>query len=109
MRWIAVAPFAICAAACAGQSGWSEGAAVPERASCTVELAVPNMACGEVCPGKVRQALASVRGVQEVSVDFGSRSAAVVAEYPACSGDGFEEMIENLHDLGYEGQVVSSY
>ncbi len=107
MRSLSLLFFASVGAACAG-GGWGDVPDVPERASCSVEVAVPTMSCGEVCPGRVRAALASVRGVQEVSVDFGNRSAAVTAEYPACSHDGFEEMLENLHDAGYDGKIVSS-
>lgn len=107
MRALALVFFASIGAACAS-GGWAEAPDVAERASCSVEVAVPNMSCGEVCPGRVRAALASVRGVQDVSVDFGNRSAAVTAEYPACSHDGFEEMLEHLHEAGYDGQIVSS-
>lgn len=94
--------------ACAASGPYSD-TPVAERANCTVDLAVPNMSCSFVCPGRVRTALASVRGVQEVAVDFENRSAEVVAEYPACSGEGYDEMIENLKDAGYDGQVVSSF
>ncbi|HTJ84237.1 MAG TPA: heavy metal-associated domain-containing protein [Polyangiaceae bacterium] len=109
MRYaIALALFALSVGACASRGPYAD-TPVAERSSCTVDLAVPTMSCSAVCPGRVRQALASVRGVQEVSVDFEHRSAEVTAEYPACSGDGYDEMLENLHDAGYDGQIVSSY
>lgn len=84
------------------------GATYAERQSCSVEVAIPNMACAEKCPVAVRGALARVEGVQEVDVDFGARSARVAANWPACGNDGYGEMLDNLGELGYQGQIVSA-
>ncbi|MBL8741142.1 MAG: heavy-metal-associated domain-containing protein, partial [Myxococcales bacterium] len=76
--------------------------------TCTVDLALPNMACAEACPIKVRQALGGVAGVQSVDVDYDAKSATVEAVYPACSRDGFEDMMEKLYARGYRARVVSA-
>ena len=96
------------AAGCGG-SPYGDFSKVPTRDSCTVELAIPNMACGEACPVKVRAALSSVGGVRAVDVDYEGRSAVVEAVSPACSGDGFEQMVAKLYARGYRARVVSSY
>lgn len=57
---------------------------------------------------KVRGALANVAGVRRVDVDYPSRSAVVGAVYPACSADGFEEMMKNLYMQGYKARIVSA-
>ena len=79
---------------------------VKDRKECEVALALPNMVCAEGCPTKVRAALARVTGVRGVGVDFDTKNAVVDAEYPACSRDGVEHMLEELHAKGYEAHVV---
>ncbi len=81
---------------------------VPDRDSCTLDVALPNMACDEACPIKVRQALRSVDGVQTVDVDYEARRATVEAVYPACSSGGFDQMMSNLYQRGYRAKVVSA-
>ena len=95
------------AGACAA-SPYGDFSRVPDRESCTVDLALPNMACSEACPIKVRSALSGVAGVQQVDVDYDSKSATVEAVYPACSSDGFEEMMARLYARGYRARVVSA-
>lgn len=92
-----------------GGSPYGDFSNVPDRESCTVQLAIPNMACGEACPPKVTSALQRVSGVRSVEVDYEGRSAVVEAVAPACSGEGFERMIANLYARGYRAQVVRSY
>lgn len=89
-------------AACGGRPAV---AGYPDRSRCDVGLRIPDMSCGEVCPGKVRAALASVEGVEEVEVDFGARTAHVAAVWPACGRDGYGEMLENLDEAGYRGVI----
>ena len=82
---------------------------MPERESCTVQIAISNMACGEACPPKVTSALQRVSGVRSVEVDYEGGSAVVEAVAPACSGPGFERMMANLHSRGYKARVLRSY
>lgn len=82
---------------------------VPDRASCTVEIAISNMACPEACPIKVRDAVFRVQGVRDVAVDYESGRAGVEAVYPACSSDGFEQMMANLYARGYKAKIAGSY
>ncbi len=79
-----------------------------ERSRCTVELAVPNMACETACPIKVRALLSDVEGVEAVDVNFEQRHATVQGVWPACGHDGFRKMLKNLASRGYEGQILSS-
>jgi copper chaperone CopZ len=79
-----------------------------DREACTLGVSLPNMACSDVCPMKVRGALARVKGVRAVDVDFESRSAVVDAVYPACSEAGYEQMVERLGELGYQAYIVSA-
>ncbi len=92
-----------------GGSPYGDFSDVPERESCTVQIAIPNMACGEACPPKVSSALQRVSGVRSVEVDYEGRSAVVEAVAPACSGPGFERMIANLHSRGYRATIVRSF
>ena len=96
--WLACALASLASSACARRS---LGANYPDRARCDVALQVPSMSCGEVCPGKVRAALLEVEGVEEVEVDFGARSAAVTARWPACGERGYGEMLDRLAAQGY--------
>jgi copper chaperone CopZ len=79
------------------------------RAECTLGLSLPNMACSEACPIKVQQALSRVRGVEEVEVDYDSRTATVHASWPACGAEGYEQMIGNLYQRGYRARIVSAH
>ena len=79
-----------------------------ERARCTVEVAVPNMACETACPIKVRALLADVDGVENVQVSFEERRATVEGVWPACGHKGMRKMLANLKTRGYEGRIVSS-
>jgi len=83
----------------------SLGASYPDRAQCDVALQVPSMSCGEVCPGKVRAALLEVEGVEEVEVDFGARTAAITARWPACGERGYGEMLDRLAAQGYVASI----
>ena len=96
----------LAAAACGGNP---EAANFPpERARCTVDVALPNMACETACPIKVRALLSEVEGVQSVDVNFEERRATVGGVWPACGHDGFSRMLSNLASRGYEGHIVSS-
>jgi copper chaperone CopZ len=92
-----------------GGSSYGDFSNVPTRESCTLELAIPNMACSEACPVKVSAALGRVAGVRSVDVDYEGRSAIVEAVSPACSEEGFEGMMEKLYARGYKARVVRSY
>lgn len=92
-----------------GGSPYGDFSDVPERDSCTVQIAISNMACGEACPPKVSSALQRVSGVSSVEVDYDSGSALVEATAPACSAPGFERMIANLYARGYKARIVNSY
>ncbi len=80
-----------------------------DRAECTLGLELPNMACSEACPMKVRAALSSVRGVQDVQVDYDTRTATVQAVAPACGAAGYEQMIDRLYARGYRARIVSAW
>jgi copper chaperone CopZ len=99
---------ALSALGCGG-STYGDFSNVPTRESCTLELAIPNMACSEACPVKVSSALGRVAGVRSVEVDYEERSAVVEAVSPACSEEGFEAMMEKLYARGYKARVVRSY
>jgi copper chaperone CopZ len=79
-----------------------------ERARCTVTMSLPNMACGTACPIKVHQAIAAVRGVEDVEVVYEERMATIHGVYPACGHDGFEDMLDNLAARGYKARIMSS-
>lgn len=79
------------------------------RAECTLGIDLPNMACAEACPLKVRSAIARVRGVQDVQVDYEAKKATVYAAWPACGADGYEQMIDNLYQRGYRARIVSAW
>jgi len=102
---LTVLPFA--GVSCAA-SPYGDFSRVPDRDSCTLDVALPNMACSEACPIKVREAIGGVEGVQRVDVDYDARRASVEAVYPACSSDGFEEMMKNLYARGYRARVISA-
>jgi copper chaperone CopZ len=99
---------ALSALGCGG-SAYGDFSNVPTRESCTLELALPNMACSEACPVKVSSALGRVAGVRSVDVDYENRSAIVEAVSPACSEEGFESMMEKLYARGYKARVIRSY
>lgn len=106
---LAVGSFAAFSWAILGCGGSPDAADFPtERARCTVEVAVPNMACETACPIKVRALLADVEGVQDVNVDFEHRHATVEGVWPACGHKGFRQMLANLATRGYQGQIISS-
>lgn len=98
----------VVASGCAS-SPYGDFSKVPDRASCTVDVAISNMACPEACPIKVRDAVFKVQGVRDVAVDYGAGHAQIEAVYPACSSDGFEQMIANLYARGYKARVATSY
>jgi copper chaperone CopZ len=89
-------------------SAYGDFSKYPDRKSCEVAVSLPNMACAEACPVKVRSALSNVDGVRRVDVDYEGRVASITAEYPACSGAGHEQMIRNLYARGYKAKIVSS-
>ncbi len=93
-------------AACGGSPGSADYP--QERARCTVEVALPNMACETACPIKVRALLGDVEGVQRVDVNFEERRATVDGVWPACGHEGFDHMLKNLASRGYEGRIISS-
>jgi len=97
-----------CAVFACGGSRYGDFSDVPTRKTCELNLVVPNMACEDACPVKVKSALFNVEGVRRVDVDFGSRTAVVDAFYPACSAEGYEHMMASLASLGYEARIVSS-
>lgn len=107
-RALAILPCAFVALVACGGSYYGDFSNVPDREACEVAISLPNMACEEACPVKVRGALANVAGVRRVQVDYPGRSAVVDAVYPACSGDGFEQMMKSLYMQGYKARVVSS-
>lgn len=92
--------------ACA--SRYDEAGFPPERSRCTMEIAVPNMACETACPIKVHALLASVQGVEQVDVSFEERRATVEGVWPACGHKGMEAMLDSLATRGYQAQIVSS-
>ena len=85
---------------CGGSSAYHPSLA-KDRSQCTLELSLPNMACSDACPVKVRRAIGSVAGVRSVDVDYEARTATVSAVYPACSGAGYDQMVSNLQNMGY--------
>jgi copper chaperone CopZ len=101
-----VSGLALTLGACGG--GADEASFPVERSRCTVEVAVPNMACETACPIKVRALLSDVEGVERVEVDFEQRRATVEGVWPACGHKGMRKMLANLKTRGYEGQIVSS-
>lgn len=90
------------------RSPYGDFSHVPDRRACELEVSLPNMACEEACPVKVRGALGSVAGVRRVDVDYAGKSASVSAVYPACSRAGYEQMMGNLYAQGYKARIVSS-
>jgi copper chaperone CopZ len=111
-RWtlqaFALIPAGLVALVACGGSPYGDFSSVPDREACELNVSLPNMACSEACPVKVRGALANVAGVQRVDVDYDSRSAVVGAVYPACSEAGFEDMMRQLYMQGYKARVVSA-
>lgn len=108
--FLALVPLSILAmsiGACGG-SYYGDFDDVPDREACELTVSLPNMACPQACPMKVRGALANVEGVRSVNVDYEGRMATVGAVYPACSSDGFEQMAKNLYMQGYKSRIVSS-
>lgn len=78
----------------------------PEYRTCTLQIAVPNMACPDRCPKVVWQALKTVHGVGDVQASYEQRTVIVRAGWPACSHDGMEDMLVALEARGYQGVFV---
>lgn len=93
---------------CAKPKAW-DASLERDRAECTLGIDLPNMACAEACPIKVRSALLRVRGVEEVQVDYDAKRATVYATWPACGADGYTQIIDNLYQRGYRARIVSAY
>jgi copper chaperone CopZ len=96
----------VLAASCAADP---RTAAYPDRSHCTVALSVPDMSCSAVCPDRVRAALASVEGVDEIDVDFEGRRVALRGRWPACGSRGYARMLDRLEQAGYVASIDSEY
>jgi mercuric ion binding protein len=70
-------------------------------ASRSVTLDVQNMTCA-VCPLTVKKALESIPGVQHVSVDYASKTAAVQFDDTAATTDRLTEATKNA---GYPSSI----
>lgn len=70
-------------------------------ASRTITLAVHNMTCA-VCPITVKKALEHVSGVQQVSVDFASKTATVQFDDTKATVD---KLTEASKDAGYPASI----
>jgi mercuric ion binding protein len=77
----------------------TSGAAL--AASRTVTLDVQNMTCA-VCPITVKKALEHVSGVQQVTVDYASKTATVEFDDAAATADQLTEATKNA---GYPSSV----
>ena len=51
-----------------------------------IKLQVEGMACGVMCPPKIKEDLMTVKGVQEVNVDYETKTATVKASGEVDSG-----------------------
>ena len=70
-------------------------------ASRTVTLDVQNMTCA-VCPITVKKALEHVSGVQQVSVDYASKTATVQFDDTAATAD---KLTEATKEAGYPSSI----
>ncbi len=66
------------------------------------------MSCSAVCPDRVRSALASVEGVEEIDVDFAGRWVSLRGRWPACGSRGYARMLDRLRDAGYVASIESA-
>ena len=57
----------------------SEDSAVGSGDTALIKLQVEGMACGVMCPPKIKEDLMTVKGVEEVKVDFETKTATVKA------------------------------
>ena len=55
----------------------SEDSAVGSGDTALIKLQVEGMACGVMCPPKIKEDLMAVKGVEEVKVDFETKTATV--------------------------------
>ena len=55
----------------------SENSAVGSGDTALIKLQVEGMACGVMCPPKIRDDLLTVKGVEDVKVDFETKTATV--------------------------------
>ena len=55
----------------------SEDSAVGSGDTALIKLQVEGMACGVMCPPKIKEDLMTVKGVEEVKVDFATKTATV--------------------------------
>ncbi len=55
----------------------SEDSAVGSGDTALIKLQVEGMACGVMCPPKIKEDLLTVKGVEEVKVDFETKTATV--------------------------------
>ena len=55
----------------------SEDSAVGSGDTALIKLQVEGMACGVMCPPKIKEDLMTVKGVEEVKVDFETKTATI--------------------------------
>ncbi len=107
MSRLAVPLLALSYLACSQPKAW-DPALARDRQECTLGVTLPNMACSDACPTKVKAAIGAVRGVEEVQVDYEARRATVYARWPACGEEGYQQMVDNLYRGGYSARIVSA-
>ena len=95
MRAIAVlsvlSVFLLSACTCEDSAGsGAESSAAPAGAAAgnatLIKLQVEGMACGVMCPPMIKEDLMTVKGVQEVNVDYETKTATVKASGEVDSG-----------------------
>jgi copper chaperone CopZ len=64
----------------------SEDSAVGSGDTALIKLQVEGMACGVMCPPKIKDDLMTVKGVEEVKVDFETKTATVKTSGDVDSG-----------------------
>ncbi len=64
----------------------SEDSAVGSGDTALIKLQVEGMACGVMCPPKIKEDLMTVKGVEEVKVDFETKTATVTTSGDVDSG-----------------------
>ena len=88
MRAIAVlsvlAVFLLSACTCCEDSSTAGGAGGGNAT--LIKLQVEGMACGVMCPPKIKEDLMTVKGVQEVNVDYETKTATVTTTGSGDSG-----------------------